>query len=100
MTELLGFPLGFFNSGIFAGTGAYLTELYPTAVRGSGQGFSYSFGRALGAVCPSVSGHAAAQYSLGEAIGAMTALAYLVVIVAVWALPETRGRVLSAEAAP
>ncbi len=25
-TEVLGFPLGFFNSGIFAGTGAYLTE--------------------------------------------------------------------------
>jgi hypothetical protein len=50
MTELLGFPLGFFNSGIFSG--AYLTELYPAAVRGSGQGFSYSFGRALAAGNP------------------------------------------------
>jgi MFS family permease len=99
MTELLGFPLGFFNSGIFAGSGAYLTELYPTPVRGSGQGFSYSFGRALGSVCPLLIGRAAAQYSLGEAIGAVTAAAYLIVILAVWALPETRGRELGAQAA-
>ncbi len=98
VTELLGFPLGFFNSGIFAGIGAYLAELYPTTVRGSGQGFSYSFGRALGAICPALIGRATVQYSLGDAIAAMTAAAYLVVILAVWALPETRGRVLTAEA--
>src|ERR1700733_7594160 len=45
---VLGFPLGFFQSGIFSGMGAYLAELYPSAVRGSGQGFSYSAGRAAG----------------------------------------------------
>lgn len=33
----LGFPLGFFASGIFAGMGPFLTELFPTRVRGSGQ---------------------------------------------------------------
>jgi hypothetical protein len=67
-------------------------------VRGSGQGFSYSFGRALGAACPALIGRATVQYSLGEAIGAMTAAAYLVVILAVWALPETRGRELTVDA--
>lgn len=35
---VLGFPLGFFASGYFSGMGAFLTELYPTRLRGSGQG--------------------------------------------------------------
>ncbi|OXE37845.1 MFS transporter, partial [Methylobacterium radiotolerans] len=42
---VLGFPLGFFASGYFSGMGAFLTELYPTRLRGSGQGFCYNFGR-------------------------------------------------------
>ncbi|PMX91275.1 MFS transporter, partial [Pseudomonas sp. GW460-13] len=29
---VLGFPLGFFLSGIFSGMGAYLTELYPSHI--------------------------------------------------------------------
>jgi len=45
MMLILGFPLGFFASGIFSGMGAFLTENFPTRVRGSGQGFAYNFGR-------------------------------------------------------
>ncbi|MGQ0587828.1 MAG: MFS transporter, partial [Gammaproteobacteria bacterium] len=45
---LLGFPLGFFASGYFSGFGAFLTELFPTRLRGSGQGFAYNFGRGIG----------------------------------------------------
>jgi MFS family permease len=41
----LGFPLGFFASGIFSGMGAFLTELFPTRIRGSGQGFCYNIGK-------------------------------------------------------
>ena len=48
----LGFPLGFFASGIFSGMGAFLTELFPTRIRGSGQGFCYNIGRALAAFFP------------------------------------------------
>ena len=33
----LGFPLGFFVSGNFSGCGPFLTELYPSRVRGSGR---------------------------------------------------------------
>ncbi len=49
---VLGFPLGFFASGYFSGVGAFLTELYPTRLRGSGQGFCYNFGRGIGALFP------------------------------------------------
>jgi MFS family permease len=91
---LLGFPLGFFQSGIFSGVGAYLAELYPSAVRGSGQGFSYSAGRAVSALFPAVIGAASEHASLAASIGATTAAGYGLVIVAASVLPETRGRVL------
>ena len=91
---VLGFPLGFFQSGIFSGMGAYLAELYPSAVRGSGQGFSYSAGRAAGGLFPAIIGIASEHASLAACIGATTAAGYLLVIVAAWILPETRGRVL------
>jgi MFS family permease len=88
----LGFPLGFFNSGIMAGCGAYLAELYPTPLRGSGQGFAYNAGRAAGALCPALIGRWSQHGTLTGAIGGVTVGAYLVVIAAAWALPETRGR--------
>jgi len=92
----LGFPVGFFTSGIMAGCGAYLAELYPNALRGSGQGFSYNAGRALGALCPALIGQWSRHGTLTEAIGVVTVGAYLVVILAAWALPETRGRSFAA----
>jgi MFS family permease len=92
---LLGFPLGFFLSGIFSGMGAFLTELYPNLVRGSGQGFCYNFGRALSAACPALVGAWSSHVPLGVMIGAMTTATYAVVIVTAWALPETRGRSLT-----
>ena len=52
MMLFLGFPLGFFASGIFSGMGPFLTELFPTRVRGSGQGFAYNFGRGIAAINP------------------------------------------------
>ena len=91
----LGFPLGFFQSGIFSGMGAYLSELYPSNVRGSGQGFCYSFGRAAGALFPAIIGAASEHASLAACIGAVTAAGYGLVIAAAWVLPETRGRVLT-----
>ncbi|QCP48948.1 MFS transporter [Trinickia violacea] len=90
----LGFPLGFFASGIFAGMGAFLTELFPTRVRGSGQGFCYNFGRAIGALFPFLIGALAKQYGLGTSIGLFAVAAYGVLIVAALTLPETRGREL------
>ncbi|AJG19697.1 Sialic acid transporter (permease) NanT [Cupriavidus basilensis] len=64
------FWLGFFALGIFSGMGAFLTELFPTRVRGSGQGFCYNFGRAVGALFPFLIGALSKQYGLGASIGA------------------------------
>lgn len=92
----LGFPLGFFASGIFSGMGAFLTELFPTRVRGSGQGFCYNVGRAVGALFPFLIGALSKHYGLGASIGIFAVAAYGVLIVAALTLPETRGRELDA----
>jgi MFS family permease len=94
---LIGFPLGFFMLGIFSGMGACLSELFPSAVRGSGQGFTYSFGRGIGGFCPSLIGLLSTRFALGDAIAGFTVAAYALVVIAALAIPETRGRVLVAE---
>ncbi|MDA8521485.1 MFS transporter [Acidovorax sp. NCPPB 4044] len=94
---VLGFPLGFFLSGIFSGMGAFLSELFPSDVRGSGQGFCYNFGRAIGAICPALIGVLGNTMPLGQTIGWITAVCYGLVIIAALALPETLGRELSAD---
>jgi MFS family permease len=91
-----GFAVGFFTSGIFAGMGAFLAELFPTALRGSGQGFSYNAGRALGAVCPAAIGRLSSRFGLAETLALVTACAYALVILCAALLPETRGRELAA----
>jgi MFS family permease len=94
----LGFPLGFFASGIFSGMGPFLTELFPTRMRGSGQGFAYNFGRGIAAMNPLFVGMLSATLSLGQSIGVFALIAYGLLIVAALLLPETKGRVLTAEA--
>jgi MFS family permease len=91
---LLGFPLGFFQSGIIAGMGATFAELFPTRVRGTGQGFSYNTGRAVGSFVPALVGVLAAGLGLGTAMGLCAACAYVFVLIATAMLPETRGREL------
>ena len=91
---LLGFPLGFFQSGIIAGMGAGFAELFPTRVRATGQGFSYNTGRAVGSMVPAVVGIVAPNLGLGPAMGLCAASAYVLVLIATAMLPETRGREL------
>jgi MFS family permease len=95
---VLGFPLGFFASGHFSGLGAFLTELYPTRLRGSGQGFCYNFGRGVGALFPFLVGALSNSTTLGNAIAIFAVAAFCLFFLAAFALPETRGRVLHAEA--
>jgi MFS family permease len=91
---VLGFPLGFFQSGIIAGMGATFAELFPTRVRATGQGFSYNTGRAIGSFVPTLVGVAAGSLGLGQAMGICSACSYVLVLLSVAMLPETRGREL------
>jgi len=59
-------------------------------VRGAGMGFAYSVGRGAGALFPALVGLLSARLPLGAAIGAFASSAYLVVLIAVALLPETR----------
>jgi MFS family permease len=93
---VLGFPLGFFASGVFSAMGPFFTEQFPTRVRGVGQGFAYNVGRATGALFPTLVGVLSARMPLGRAIGLFSALAYATMALAAFLLPETRGKVLRA----
>jgi len=90
---VLGPFIGFFGSGYFSLFGALLAELYPTAVRGAGQGFSYNFGRGLSALAPFLIGAVADQSGLGAALAWNSAF-FLLGAVLLFALPETSGKVL------
>jgi MFS family permease len=93
---VLGFPLGLFANGIFAPMGPFLSELYPTRVRGTAQGFAYNAGRAIGALFPWLVGVLSATLPLGQAIGIFTLASYAILIIASLTLPETKGRELMA----
>jgi MFS family permease len=93
---VLGFPLGFFASGVFSPIGAFFTELFPSRMRGSGQGFSYNVGRGIGALFPTLVGYLSARMGLGYAISIFAVVAYLTMVVATLLLPETLGRELQA----
>ena len=95
---VMGFPLGFFAAGIPSSLGALFNELYPSGMRGTGVGFCYNFGRVISAGFPVLVGHMSKSMPLGAAIGIDAAVAYSLVVVAVLALPETRGKRLDAPA--
>jgi MFS family permease len=91
----VGFLLGYINLMMFSPMGPFMTELYPTAVRGVGQGFCYNAGRGMGAIFPALVGFLAAQLGLASAIAVFTFCGLALMIIALLMLPETRGRSLS-----
>ncbi|MFX1689707.1 MFS transporter [Paraburkholderia sp. A2RI-6] len=87
-----GFFLGMFTYMVFAPLGPYLSEIYPTAIRGSGQGFCYNVGRGVGALFPLLIGTLASQMPLGKSIAIFGFIAYGCMFLALCVLPETKGR--------
>jgi MFS family permease len=85
---LLGPAIGFFGTGYFSLFGAMLAEIYPTALRGAGQGFVYNFGRGLSALAPFAVGALADRHGLGSAL-ALNSGFFLLAAGLIFLLPET-----------
>ncbi len=73
----------------------YLPELFPTAVRATGQGFAFNFGRIIAAI-----GGLQTATLIGffgdsfPKAGSVMAAIYLVGMVIIWLGPETKGKAL------
>jgi MFS family permease len=93
---LAGPLLGFFGTGFFSLFGAMLAELYPTRLRGAGQGFVYNFSRGLSALAPLTVGVVADRSGLGWAL-VLNAGYFLLAALLVFLLPETKGRELTVD---
>ena len=91
---LLGLPLSTVFLIKFPPMGPFMTELYPTEVRGTAQGFCYNAGRAIGSFFPTMVGFVSQVLPLGATIAVFSAVASGIMIVMLMLLPETRGRSL------
>lgn len=98
-TFALGFFLGAFQGGLASGMLPSFSELFPTRIRATGQGFSLSGGRGFAAVVPAMVGVLAATLPLGKAMGFCALSSYAVALTAAYLLRETKGADLRAAAA-
>jgi MFS family permease len=96
MMLVLGLPLGFILYMMFSAMGPFMTELYPTEVRGAGQGFCYNSGRAIGALFPTLVGFLSDRLGLSGAILLFAIIGYGLMLFALMLLPETKGRSVGA----
>ncbi len=66
-----------------------LSELYPTSVRGAGQGLVYNIGRGASALAPYAVGAIAHSKGIGAAL-ALNSAFFLIGAILIFTLPETR----------
>ena len=85
--------MGASGGAIWGMAPSYLTERFPTAVRGVGPGLSYHVGAVLGSVTPLALGQLQDRgMTTGAAMQLCIAASGLLVAAVVWMGPETRGR--------
>lgn len=90
----LGPLVGFFGTGFFAGFGAVVSEIFPTAIRATALGLTYNLGRVVSAIAPFTVGSLAQTRGFGVGF-AVLSLAFLASAFMWLFLPETRGRELT-----
>jgi len=93
---LLGALLvGFGAHGMWGAFPAYLSERFPSAVRGAGAGFCYHAGSLVGSVTPSAIGYLTVRgMPLPTAMTLAIAVSGLALAGIIWLGPETRDRAL------
>jgi SHS family lactate transporter-like MFS transporter len=85
--------MGLFGAGMWGVIPTYLSERFPTAVRGVGAGFCYHAGAALGSMTPFVVGAFQDRgWALPDAMATCIVAALLLSTTMLWLGPETRGR--------
>jgi MFS family permease len=95
MLLVLGPVVGYFGSGHFSMFGGFLAELFPAAVRATGQGTSYNVGRMAGAVAPYTIGVVAALPGIGIGLAlSLTSAFFLMAAALTFTLPDRSGQAL------
>lgn len=91
---ILAFLGGAISASFYGWLPLYLPELFPTAIRATGQGFGFNFGRVLAAIgVLQLSNLQAAFGSLPQACAALT-FVYVIGVIVIWFVPETKGKPL------
>jgi SHS family lactate transporter-like MFS transporter len=84
--------MGFFGAGNFGVVPGYLTERFPTIVRGAGAGFAYHLGAGVGSFTPTLVGLLQDRgLALPTAMSACIAISGTLIIILISLGPETRG---------
>jgi SHS family lactate transporter-like MFS transporter len=84
--------MGFGGAGMWGVIPGYLTERFPTSARGIGPGFAYHVGAALGSATPTLIGALKDRgMMLNHAMALFIGISDLLVMVLMWAGPETKG---------
>jgi MFS family permease len=92
---LIGPLVGYFGYGYFSMFGGFVAELYPAAVRATGQGTSYNIGRMAGAVAPYTIGAIATTFGLGIGVAlSITSAFFLLAAGLIFTLPDREGQPL------
>ncbi len=100
--------MGFFQLSIFSGYAIYFPELFPTHLRSTGTSFCYNVGRFIAASGPLLQAQLIGLFAAGEAgaglaggelrrAGATMCLVFVVGLIALPFLPETKGKPLPEE---
>jgi hypothetical protein len=93
--------MGFFQLALFGGYAIYFPELFPTRLRSTGTSFCYNVGRLIAAAGPFALGMLTSQVYAGydqplplRYAGVTMCSIFLMGLIVIWFLPETKGKPL------